>query len=212
MEKIDFTNPDYEFDDIAERVFYPIYDVIAGDLLEETKITSGRLLDVGCGGGHLGFAVMARSGFAGDFVDINATAVRLAGERAARLGLDRRCRFHQADVAALPFEDQTFDLVVSRGSMFFWEDQERAFAEILRVLKPGGKTYIGGGLGRPWQRKAIMERMDELGLVCMGRQKDASRALTDEGYRDLAGRLGRPLSIVDDEDRGHWLVFGGPPA
>lgn len=43
----------------------------------------------------------------------------------------------------------------------------------------------------------------------LGRQKDASRALTDEGYRDLAGRLGRPLSVGDDEDRGHWLVFGG---
>ena len=209
MEKIDFTNPDYEFDDIAEQVFYPIYDVIAGDLLEETGIVSGRMLDVGCGGGHLGFAVMGKSALDGDFVDINPTAVKLAGERAKRLGLAGRSRFYQADGASLPFVDQAFDLVVSRGAMFFWEDQERAFSEILRVLKPGGKTYIGGGLGRPWQRKAIMERMDELGLVCMGRQKGVSKALTDQGYRELAGRMGRSLTIVNDEGRGHWLVFGG---
>ena len=78
MEKIDFTNPDYEFDDIAEQVFYPIYDVIAQDLLEETGIVSGSMLDVGCGGGHLGFAVMGKSDLTGDFVDINATAVRRA--------------------------------------------------------------------------------------------------------------------------------------
>ena len=209
MEKIDFTNPDYEFDDIAEQVFYPIYDVIAQDLLEETGIVSGSMLDVGCGGGHLGFAVMGKSDLTGDFVDINATAVRLAEERSKRLGVWERSRFYRADVVSLPFEDQSFDLVISRGSMFFWEDQERAFSEIMRVLKPGGKTYIGGGLGRPWQRKAIMERMDELGLVCMGRQKDASMALTDGEYRSLAERLGRPLSIVDDEERGHWLVFEG---
>ena len=90
MEKIDFTNPDYEFDDIAEQVFYPIYDVIAQDLLEETGIVSGSMLDVGCGGGHLGFAVMAKSDLTGAFVDINATAVRLAEERAKRLGVRER--------------------------------------------------------------------------------------------------------------------------
>lgn len=139
MEKIDFTNPDYEFDDIAEQVFYPIYDVIAQDLLEETGIVSGSMLDVGCGGGHLGFAVMGKSDLTGDFVDINATAVRLAEERSKRLGVWERSRFYRADVVSLPFEDQSFDLVISRGSMFFWEDQERAFSEILRVLKPGGQ-------------------------------------------------------------------------
>ena len=183
--------------------------MIAQDLLEETGIVSGSMLDVGCGGGHLGFAVMAKSNLTGAFVDINATAVRLAEERAKRLGVRERSRFYRADVVSLPFEDRSFDLVISRGSMFFWEDQERAFSEILRVLKPGGKTYIGGGLGRSWQRKAIMERMDELGLVCMGRQKDASMALTDGEYRSLAERLGHPLSIVNDGERGHWLVFEG---
>ena len=102
MEKIDFTNPDYEFDDIAEQVFYPIYDVIAQDLLEETGIVSGSMLDVGCGGGHLGFAVMGKSDLTGDFVDINATAVRLAEERSKRLGVWERSRFYRADAARKP--------------------------------------------------------------------------------------------------------------
>ena len=83
MEKIDFTNPDYEFDDIAEQVFYPIYDVIAQDLLEETGIVSGSMLDVGCGGGHLGFAVMAKSDLTG--------AVKTAGGLGAQPVLPGGC-------------------------------------------------------------------------------------------------------------------------
>ena len=49
-----FHHPDFEFDDIAENIFLPIYEVIATDLLEETGVVSGQMLDIGCGGGHLG--------------------------------------------------------------------------------------------------------------------------------------------------------------
>ena len=53
-----------------------------------------------------------------------------------------------ADVHALPFRDNSFDLVISRGSIFFWRDQSTALREIVRVLKPGGYAFIGGGYGR----------------------------------------------------------------
>lgn len=207
VKPINFTHPDYEFDDIAEHIFYPIYDVIAGDLLEETGITCGRLLDIGCGGGHLGLAVMERAAFTGDFMDINGTAIRLAGERAAKRGLADRCAFHVGNVENMPFEDGVFDLVMSRGSMLFWENQQKAFKEICRVLAPGGKTFIGGSLGRPWQRKAIMEQMEQNNLVCMGQQKGLSKSLPDQEYGKLAVEYGCSFYVVDDDRRGHWLVL-----
>ena len=40
-----FHHPDFEFDDIAENIFLPIYEVIATDLLEETGVVSGQMLD-----------------------------------------------------------------------------------------------------------------------------------------------------------------------
>jgi 2-polyprenyl-3-methyl-5-hydroxy-6-metoxy-1,4-benzoquinol methylase len=46
-----------EFDKIAQEIFFPIYPVIADDILKLTGIRSGRLLDVGSGGGHLGLWV-----------------------------------------------------------------------------------------------------------------------------------------------------------
>ena len=50
------------------------------------------------------------------------------------------------DAESMPFEDNFADLIVSRGSMFFWNDQTKVFKEIYRVLKPNGMAYIGCGL------------------------------------------------------------------
>jgi SAM-dependent methyltransferase len=50
-----------------------------------------------------------------------------------------------ADAQALPFRDNYADVVVSRGSFPFWEDKRLGFAEVYRVLKPGGVAYIGRG-------------------------------------------------------------------
>lgn len=44
-------------------------------------------------------------------------------------------------------KDESVDLGVSRGSVFFWEDLPRALTEIYRVLAPSGWAYIGGGFG-----------------------------------------------------------------
>ncbi|MDD4127036.1 MAG: class I SAM-dependent methyltransferase, partial [Methanomicrobium sp.] len=53
----------------------------------------------------------------------------------------------QGDVHDIPLENDYADLIISRGSIFFWDDIQTAFKEIYRVLKPGGKTYVGGGFG-----------------------------------------------------------------
>ena len=63
------------------------------------------------------------------------------------LDLDLRIIPLLGDVHAIPAGEETFDLVVSRGSYHFWNDLPAAFREIFRVLKPGGIAYIGGGYG-----------------------------------------------------------------
>jgi len=50
-----------------------------------------------------------------------------------------------ADAQYLPFRDNYADVIVSRGSFQFWDDKQKAFSEIYRVLKPGGIAYIGRG-------------------------------------------------------------------
>lgn len=60
---------------------------------------------------------------------------------------------HYADVMDLPFKDSSFDKVFTVHTIYFWTDMNRAFYEIYRVLKPGGKVYIS------LANKSHMEKM-----------------------------------------------------
>jgi ubiquinone/menaquinone biosynthesis C-methylase UbiE len=62
-------------------------------------------------------------------------------EQAKLIPLARSVEWRQADAGALPFADHTFDLVVCQFGVMFFPDKVRAFAEVRRVLKPGG-TFL----------------------------------------------------------------------
>ncbi|NTV91652.1 MAG: class I SAM-dependent methyltransferase, partial [Clostridiales bacterium] len=137
-----------EFDQIAQNIFFPIYDVIAKDILAHTGKTGGRVLDLGCGGGHLGLSVLKNAvGMTAILMDSNPDAALIADRRSVEWGLCDRAVAIVGDAHEIPLPDESVELVVSRGSMFFWQDPEKAFREIDRVLAPGGMSYIGGGMG-----------------------------------------------------------------
>jgi len=46
---------------------------------------------------------------------------------------------YAADVEKMPFDDETFDVIYTANTVYFWRDAEKAVSEIKRVLKPGGK-------------------------------------------------------------------------
>ena len=62
-------------------------------------------------------------------------------EKADRLHL-KNVTFRQGDVGALPYEDDTFDIVLSLNGFHAFPDKEAAYREVFRVLKPGG-TFCG---------------------------------------------------------------------
>ena len=65
----------YEFDEIAQNVFFPIYEAIARDALASTGIGGGRALDIGCGGGHLGLSLAKLAPFDVVLLDKDPDAV-----------------------------------------------------------------------------------------------------------------------------------------
>jgi SAM-dependent methyltransferase len=100
---------------------------------------SHRVLDVCAGNGNATLAAARR--FA-DVVSTDYVADLLdrGRARAAADGLD--VRFEQADAEALPFDDDSFDIVLSTFGVMFTPDQQRAADEMLRVLKPGGRIGL----------------------------------------------------------------------
>lgn len=198
----------YGYDKIADDYFAPIYPDIAKVMVERTGIRSGHLLDIGCGSGHMGFAVMDLGDFTADFCDINPRAVEIARQRVPQRGYEGKVIVHEADVHTLPFPDETFNLIVSRGSMQFWADQRKAVTELARVLKPGGWAYIGGGLGGKQHIERIKKLKEEGACGIQIGRGSQSKTLPNEEYQALFERLGLLYRVIDHPDEGHWFMFG----
>ncbi|MGT2471723.1 class I SAM-dependent methyltransferase [Paraburkholderia terrae] len=98
------------------------------------------VLDMGCGAGHASFAV---AGSAGSVVayDIAPQMLATVASAAVDRGLSN-IRTQQGAAEKLPFDDASFDWVVSRMSAHHWHDVPLALAEVRRVLKPGGRVMF----------------------------------------------------------------------
>ena len=103
---------------------------------------SGRLLEVPVGTGVLTMPVYQTMPKADiTCLDYSPDMMKQAKEKAERLCL-KNVTFRQGDVGALPYEDGSFDIVLSLNGFHAFPDKEAAYREIFRVLKPGG-TFCG---------------------------------------------------------------------
>ena len=104
-------------------------------------VPTPTVLDMGCGAGHVTVGVAPWST---KVVACDLTAAML--DQVWTLAVERgvtNIETKQADASYLPFDDASFDIVVSRYSAHHWSDLPGALAECHRVLKPGGHLIIG---------------------------------------------------------------------
>ena len=113
---------------------------------------AGKLLEVPVGTGVLTMPVYR--GLPGADItclDYSPDMMSAARARAERMGIGN-ARFVQGDVGALPFDDASFDVVLSLNGFHAFPDKEAAWRETFRVLRPGGTFcgcfYIQGGCAR----------------------------------------------------------------
>jgi 2-polyprenyl-3-methyl-5-hydroxy-6-metoxy-1,4-benzoquinol methylase len=142
------------FDELADDYRGQIPEHVRGKLLERkiSMMTSAlpapeagsrpRGLDLGCGHGWYACA-MAKAGYAMTGVDLSAEQIANAKEHAREEGCELEVM--TASATELPFPDASFDFVYSINVLHHIEDplaQAQAFAEVVRVLKPGGKFFL----------------------------------------------------------------------
>jgi SAM-dependent methyltransferase len=130
-----------------------LYDAVTAPLLGRflgrvaadigTLAPEGRVLEIGSGPGRLAATLATVApGVRVTGLDIAPDMVERARSLAARSGVADLVAFQVGDVAALPFADASFDVVVSTLSAHHWPNPAAGLAEIHRVLRPGGIARI----------------------------------------------------------------------
>ena len=126
--------------EVYESCFVPaIFGAWAGPVADAAGIRRGdKALDVGCGTGVLAREALRRVGQEGQVVGLDLNEGMLAV--AART--EPNVEWRQGDAASLPFEDASFDVVVSQFALMYFPDRAASLREIWRTLAPGGRLAI----------------------------------------------------------------------
>jgi SAM-dependent methyltransferase len=103
-------------------------------------LRAGRVLDLGCGGGHVSYRAAP---FAGQVVacDVTQSMLDAVAATAAQRGL-ANIVVREAAAEQLPFEDNDFDVVLCRFTTHHWQDMEAGLRQARRVLKPTGRAVF----------------------------------------------------------------------
>lgn len=139
---------------LAPVLFAPWAEI----LVDAVGVAAGaEVLDVASGTGVIARLAAARAGSSGRVIasDISGAMLSHAATIPAPTG-SAPIEFLEASVMELPFDDDRFDVVLCQQGMPFFTDRPRAAAEMLRVLRPGGKIGLS-----VWLAKRNLEPFDE---------------------------------------------------
>lgn len=102
------------------------------------------VLDVGCGGGMDLLLAAKRTGPQGRVIGVDMTPAMIerAKRSALKAGLWENVDIRRGTAEELPVESDSIDVVLSNGVLNLSSDKTRAFAQIYRVLRPGGRLYL----------------------------------------------------------------------
>lgn len=105
--------------------------------------TGETVLDIGCGAGTDLLLAARKTGPSGKAIGVDMTADMLAraGKAAQAAGL-HNVDLRQGDATALPLDDASVDVVISNGVLNLVPEKDRAFSEVWRVLRPGGRLQL----------------------------------------------------------------------
>jgi len=112
--------------------------------LEEMDLRGKNILDVGCGTGVMSLLALQKGAAKVVCSDISNYMLERARDKADQQGYGvDRIDFRQLDAESLPFEDASFDAVMTGMTLGLLPDQDKAIREMVRVLRPGGFLSAG---------------------------------------------------------------------
>jgi SAM-dependent methyltransferase len=196
-----------EFAAIANEVFAPIYPVIAAQIMDRCNVGSGLCIDLGTGPANLAIALAKITSLNFCAMDLSWNILEFARENIEREGLAARITPVTGDVHRMPFQDGIASLVVSRGSMRFWRNRPAAFREMRRILRPGGKGYVGGGLGSSVLGEEINREMIKRGAEWQNKPQPRFGKSDSAEWKAIIEKAGFTKYEIIRDDSGSWVYF-----
>ncbi len=202
---IEIAHAEPEYDDTAIRFLEALWGegyLSPGGPDEVDRVVEGlplqgkTILDIGCGSGGITLHLVASHGAASAIgFDVERPVVEAARRRAEAQGLAERASFVQAPPGRLPFTDASFDVVFSKDALLHVPDKDALFAEIFRVLKPGGVFAASNwmiahdGEPSPQMKAYVAAEGLSFAMASPARYADAMR---NAGFRDVGVRDRNP--------------------
>lgn len=157
------------------------------------------VLDLGSGSGTDVFYAAVQVGESGRVVGVDMTPEQLDKAESLRAGAGfDQVEFVNTHIERLPFDDESFDVVVSNGVINLSPDKQQVFAEIARVLRPGGRAAIADIIAERHMKESTVCNT-ELWAACI-----AGAAQRDE-YRDAIKAAGLRIGELRENADYHFI-------
>ena len=140
-----------------------------------------RVLDVSSGRGTQAIFYAKEFGATVTGVDLSRDMVDSARQKAALAGLEKKLRFEQGDSQALPFPDNSFDVVINECAVGIPDDSQAVLNEMVRVARPGASIVIHESI---WARDIGVAEKEELA------ERYGTTPLEKEEWIAMLGRAG----------------------
>jgi len=156
------------------------YTMTASRMIRECGgMKTGLCIDIGCGTGNLAVELAGQTELTIVGLDIDADMKPLFDKHVAEKGFSDRIRFVEGDAQDLPFDDDSADYIISRGTLTFIPDIGKCLREVDRVLKPTGVAFLGGRyLYTPQPDKISDEKLAKIVAECGVK---SAKLITDRG-------------------------------
>lgn len=222
---IEATNEELQAGRGYEALFVPaLFAPWPRHVLDGAAVQQGaEVLDIACGSGVLARAALERTGPDGRVVGLDSAPGMLAAAKETEPSIE----WVLGDAEDLPFDDGTFDKVVSQFGMMFFQDRSKAAREMLRVSKPGGSLALAvwhsveenpayRDIASLLEEHVSPEAADKVRIpFCLGNPAEVAQLLAEAGFDRVAfgtrheqAKFPSTRTMVEVELRGWLPLFG----